>query len=383
MLLLWLLFGTLALGPAAFIFLFMKRGSKKTWLTKVDPNYHPKISIIVPTYNESQIILLKLNNLSQIRYPRELLEIVIVDSNSCDGTPEIVKQFSNEQQAINLKMLNEEQRKGKSNALNYALNYCNGDVIIVSDADCFWPSNILEKALPFLADSTVGAIGGPKIIMNSNQNWITRMEHQYLKSANLLRLGESKVGSTLFFEGGFAAFKKQAFDRFDPYNTGSDDCGTVIRIIENNYRALLIPEAVFYSTFPSSLRGKISIKLRRTNQLVRVFAKYLQALSKGNLKTSKGTVIPNTLLYLVSPCAFIFFIIAAAFLLLSYPVFFLLFGLLLVPAVRFYSYEILESNILLITSIIGVAFGKRFTVWSKPEDRDMLKREALSRLNLV
>jgi cellulose synthase/poly-beta-1,6-N-acetylglucosamine synthase-like glycosyltransferase len=379
----WLLFGFLSLGPAAFIFYYMKNKSKRSWPTKVDSNYKPRISVIVPTYNESSIILFKLINLSRLRYPKDLMEIVIVDSNSSDDTAEIVRQFSQKEPQVSIKVLVEKERRGKSHALNYALNHCNGDVIIVSDADCFWPSDILEKAMPFLADSSVGAIAGPKILLNPNQTWVTRMEEGYLKSANVLRLGESKVGSTVFFEGGFSAFKREAFDRFDPYGTGSDDCGTVIRVIQKNFRTMLVPEAKFYSTFPASFRGKLGIKLRRINQLVRVFAKYLDLLVQRKLKATKRTVVPNTLLYLFSPIALIVFILLTVFLVFSFPFLLLFFGLLIIPEIRFYFYEIFESNMLLIAAIFGIMLGKEFSIWSQPEDRRLLTKDTLRQFNLI
>ena len=270
-LLAWFLSGIVAFGPPAFIYLYMTRSSKKPWPTKVDSSYQPSVSIIVPTYNEASIIRLKLINLSRLRYPKNLLEMIVVDSNSSDGTGEIVQKFCEQNPWEKIELLSEKERKGKSHALNSALDQCKGEVVIVSDADCFWPADILEKAVPFLADDSVGVIGGPKILLNSDQTWVTRMEERYLRSANILRLGESKAGSTVFFEGGFCAFKKSAFAGFDPYKTGSDDCGTVICAIERRFRAMLVPEARFYSTFPESLRNKLSIKLRRINQLVRVF----------------------------------------------------------------------------------------------------------------
>jgi cellulose synthase/poly-beta-1,6-N-acetylglucosamine synthase-like glycosyltransferase len=261
--------------------------------------------------------------------------------------------------------------------------HCKGEVIIVSDADCFWPSDILEKAIPFLADPAVGAISGPKILLNSNQTWVTRMEESYLRSANVLRLGETKAGSTVFFEGGFSAFKKEAFDRFDPYATGSDDCGTVIRVIENNFRTILVPEAEFYSPFPASFQGKLSIKLRRANQLVRVFVKYLALLAEGKVKATKRTVVSNTLLYLFSPVAFVVFMFLTALLLFSFPLLLLFFAFLVIPRVRFYFYEIFESNILLLAAIFGVVGGERFSIWSQPEDRIWLTEEKLSQFNLI
>jgi len=381
----WLLLGFLSFGPAVFIFYSMRKSSKKLWPTKVEQNYKPKISIILPTYNEASIIALKLTNLGRVRYDKNLVEIIMIDSNSSDGTVETAKQFLANEPQGNLRILTESDRRGKSNALNYALGFCTGDVVIISDADCFWPSDILEKAIPFLADPTVGAIYCPKILLNSNQTWITRSEEAFLRSANILRLGESKSGSTVFFEGGFSSFKKEAFDKFDVYETGSDDCGTVVSVIENNFRAMQVPEVEFFTTFPASYRGKIAVKSRRSNQLVRVFGKCLDLLIRKRIRLAraKRTIIPNVLLYLLSPITFFAFIISTLFLLASFPYLLAAFVFLLVPSVRFYLYEFVESNILLFASIFAVCFGKRFSVWPQPEDRMWLKPEVLSQYNLI
>lgn len=379
----WILFGALALGPPGFIFLYMKHKSNASWPTKVDYAYKPSVSIIIPTYNEAAIIGYKLENSSRLTYPKDLLEIVIVDSKSTDNTAKIVKDFSEKEKNLNITLLVEGERKGKAHALNNALAHCKGEIVIISDADCFWPSDILEKALPYLADPSVGAIGGPKILFNSKQTWVTRLEEGYLKSANYLRLGESKAGSTVFFEGGFSAFKKEAFDKFDPYVTGSDDCGTIISVIEKNYRAMLVKEAKFYSSFPATFRGKISIKLRRINQLVRVFSKYLDLLAKRKVKSTKITVIPNTLLYLLSPTAFVIFLVLTVYLVLCYPLLLISSLLLFSPQVMFYFYQIFENNILLFVSILAVLFGQKFSVWEQPEDRVWFTRENLASYNLI
>jgi len=379
----WLFFGVLALAPPAFIFLYMKRASKTAWPTKVDSKYLPKVSVVIPTYNEAEVITYKLVNTARLSYPKDSLELVVVDSNSQDDTAKIVKDFSAQNPNLNIKLLVEQERCGKSHALNYALERCSGEVIVVSDADCFWPADILNKAVPYLADPAVGAVGGPKILFNAKQTWITRMEEDYLKSANTLRLGESKTASTLFFEGGFSAFKRQALEGFDPYKTGSDDCGTVLNVIEKDYRAMLVRDALFYSSFPASFRGKISVKLRRTIQLVRVFSKYLELLLHGKVKAARKTLVPNTLLYLYSPHTFIIFLFLSIYLLLSYPVLLLFFALLLIPQVRFYFYEILENNILLFLSLLAVLFGKKFSVWAKPEDRLWLTKENLAFYDLI
>ncbi len=383
LLIFWLLFGVLAFAPPAFIYLYMKQKSKAAWPTKIDDNYSPKVSIIIPTYNEAEIIKYKLANTSRLLYPQELMEIIVVDSNSSDGTPQIVEGFTKQNPQLKVTFISEQQRKGKSHALNTALSQCTGDIIVISDADCFWPKDILTKALPYLADPTVGAIGGPKILFNKDQTWITRMEQGYLKSANMLRLGESKAGSTLFFEGGFSAFRREALERFDPYQTGSDDCGTVLSVIEHDFRAMLVVDAKFYSSFPATFRGKISIKLRRTIQLVHVFSRYLSLLVDGKAKSARATVVPNTMLYLFSPVAFLVFLGLTGYLIALYPLLLVTFGLLLIPQVRFYTYQLVENNLLLFVSIFAVLFGKKFSVWAKPEDRMWLNEANLSFYGLI
>lgn len=379
----WLIFGFLAFIPPAFIFLFMRMKSKKAWPTKIDQTYNPKISIIIPTYNEEEIINYKLQNTIKLAYPTDKLEIIIVDSNSKDNTIKEAQYFLDQNKKFNIKIIVEKERKGKSHALNTALSYCKGEIIIVSDADCFWPKDILSKAIPCLADPTVGVIGGPKILFNANQSWITRMEQSYLKSANEMRLGESKAFSTLFFEGGFSAFKHEVLESFDPYETGSDDCGTVMNIIEKNFRAMLVIDAKFYSGFPATFKGKISIKLRRTIQLVQVFRRYLNMLIQGRANPANVTVVPNTLQYLFSPIAFIVFLFLTCYLIVQYPLLLAALALIAIPKVRFYSYQILENNILLFLSILAVTSGKRFSVWGQPNDRIWFTKEKLASYDLI
>lgn len=371
-------------GVAGFILIAMKRAAKKSWNVKIDRNYKPKISIIIPTYNEANIIQPKLENLIKVNYPKDLIQVIIVDSCSEDQTVFLAGEFAKLHPEMRIQILTQGQREGKSAALNFALKHCNGDVIIVSDADCFWPSDILEKALPFLADPTVGAISGPKILLNSNQTWITRSEAKYLNSMNLIKLGESKIDSTLFFEGGFSAYKKEALTSFDPYNTGSDDCGTVINIIEKGYRSIIIPEARFYSTFVATWKEKTLVKIRRANQLIRVFGKYLRLLVKGDVKKSQKNVIRGVFLYIICPLMFISLIITFMLLLLQAPILIFLFVLFfLFPRLNVYILELIQSYLFLLLSMAMVVFNKKFIKWEKPKDRCFVSEHLLREYKLI
>lgn len=383
LIILWLILFSLSFGVLGFIFISMKNATIKPWRIKIDESYKPKVSIVVPTYNESSIIRFKLENLSKVKYPKDLMQTIVVDSNSNDQTLSIVNNFVKHHPEIKIQVLIESERKGKSAALNFALKRCEGDVVIVSDADCFWPSDILNKALPFLADPNVGAISGPKVLLNPEQSWVTKTEDAYLNSANLIKLGESKIGSTLLFEGGFSAYKKEVIEAFDPYNTGSDDSGTIIKIVEKNARAIFVPEARFFSAFPATWKGKMSIKTRRANQLVRVFSKYAVLLIGNRLKNSKRVVSQNVLVYLFSPVMFILLLIIAIPFLLIFPYFVAIFVVFLIPKLRTYLFETIQSYFVLFLTIFSIAFGKKIVAWDKPEDRSLVTEDMLRQRMLI
>jgi len=372
LIILWVILCFLSFGVLSLVFILKKRAALKPWQIKIDGNYKPKISIIIPTYNESSVIRFKLENLSKLEYPAELTQVIVVDSKSKDNTIDIVRDWVTHHPNIDIQVLVERERKGKSAALNSALKHCKGDIVIVSDADCFWPCDILKKALPFLADPNVGAISGTKILLNPQQSWVTRAEDAYLRSINLMKLGESKLGSTLFFEGGFSAYKKEVLESFDPYNTGSDDCGTIIKIAENGSRAILVPEATFFTAFPATWKGRMRIKVRRSCQLVRVFTKYASLLIRKRVKSAKKVAIQNAFLYLFCPIAFILLSATTITLLLSFPYFAISFFFLLIPRVRFSFFEVVQNYLLLFVGILLLALGKKFALWGIPEDRVLL-----------
>jgi len=385
LIILWSILCFLSFGVLGFIFVSMRKASLRPWRIKIDRSYRPKVSILIPTYNESSIIRFKLENLGKVKYPKDLMQIIVVDSKSDDHTIDAVNDFVKLRPGTNIQVLVESERRGKSAALNLALKHCEGDIVVVSDADCFWSPDILGKALPFLADPDVGAISGPKILLNPEQSWVTKTEDAYLNSMNLIRLGESKIDSTLLFEGGFSAYKKKAIKDFDPYNTGSDDCGTIIKLIEKNYRTIFVPEAKFFSTFPVTWRGKMDIKIRRANQLVRVFSKYIALLLGKRIKNSKRVISQNLLVFLFSPIMFTLLLITTIPLLFifPYPLAISLFAVFLIPKVRTYLFEAIQNYLILLLAIFSVALGKKIIVWKKPEDRSLLTEDMLRRRKLI
>jgi len=136
-------FGT----PLAYYYL-KKWWLNKPWNIRRDPSYKPRVSIIVPTYSEAGLIESKLDDLARQDYSRELLEIVVVDSASTDGTSEKVEEWARRNPGLKLKLIREPARRGKAFALNGTLGYASGDAVVVTDVDATWSSSsTLSEAL--------------------------------------------------------------------------------------------------------------------------------------------------------------------------------------------------------------------------------------------
>lgn len=361
----------------------MRRVASRPWKLKTDKNYSPTITILVPTYNEADVIGYKLDNLSKLRYPRNFIQIILIDSGSEDKTLDKIHEFLEKHPEINIKLVREEERRGKSRALNHALKYATGEVIVVSDADCFLLPDIFVKSLPYLADQTVGAIVGREVILNSDRSWITKNEALYRDLMSGIRLGESKYYATIIFEGGFSAYKRAFLEEFDS-KTGCDDTGTAFNVVQKNARTILIPEATFFTAFPTTWKGKITIKMRRASQLVQIWTKCLIHLVKNQLVLPKRIAVSEIFLHIFNPLIFIALTLATLLLVLQYPIFSVVFlGIILIPKTRNFFLETLQNNFILLGAIISLLLNRRSVIWRKADEarqeltRDLLKRHEL------
>jgi cellulose synthase/poly-beta-1,6-N-acetylglucosamine synthase-like glycosyltransferase len=362
------LFSLLA-GIYGIYFAYVSAWARKSWGLKLDEDFQPEISVLIPVHNEGETIEDKLTNIKSVLYPKENIEIIVADDASNDNTLQKVKDFMLLNPDLNIRIVQQNNRTGKSAALNKALPLSANDLIIVSDADTHWLPDTLRKALPYLADPTVGAVTGTGINRNASQSWVTKGEEAYLNLACLLRLGESKIHSTVRFEGGFCAYKKEAFEKFD-CETGSDDSGTALEVIQNGYRAILVPEAVFYTEFPTRILGKLRIKARRANQLVSLCAKCLGLMLKGQLCLPKKIAVPEMLLFFLNPILLLGLIAGSILSIALYPLSIFSFVLVLLIAglvlfARKIFLEILLDNLILLYALFSFLFGKRYVVWER------------------
>ncbi len=235
-LLFWVSFGILFYIYLGYplLLLILSKLIKKTH--KIDKNFCPPVSLIIPAYNEEEVIEAKLKNSLSLDYPNEV-EIILASDGSTDRTLELASQFPK----VNIKEF--KNRKGKMAVLNEVLPQAKNEIIIFTDANALFAQDALKKLVPHLSDARVGGVGGVKCITADGK--VGEHEEIYWKFENFLKEKESSIGSC-FVDGAIYALKKEVYPFPKDNNIIMDDFAVSLGVINRNKRVVFEPKAVAY-----------------------------------------------------------------------------------------------------------------------------------------
>ncbi|MCM3585500.1 glycosyltransferase [Mesobacillus maritimus] len=150
------------------------RELKKCW-EKKDLHF-PTVSVLIPAHNEEVVIKETLQAMVKLNYPKDKLEVIVINDNSSDRTGEIASSFVKEYPFVKVvQTVPPFAGKGKSSALNQGLAESKGDVIVVYDADNTPEPDAVQYLIMGLEnDQQAGAVVGKFRVMNATKNLLTR-----------------------------------------------------------------------------------------------------------------------------------------------------------------------------------------------------------------
>ena len=214
------------------------------------------VSIVIPCYNESNSIGKTVESLLKLDYPKEMIEIIIVDDRSKDNSVEIIKKYTKKYKNVRL-IVNERNSGGAAEPTNIGVKAAKYDYIAVTDADSFPQRDALKKMIGFLqTDKKVGAVTCAVLSKNQEKFMQKLQTLEYVAIAFSRKLLDF-VDAVYVTPGPFALYPKKTLMKVGLFDTTSmtQDIEIVWRLIANGYKARMCLATKVYSETPHKFRA--------------------------------------------------------------------------------------------------------------------------------
>ncbi len=222
----------------------------------------PTVALVIPTYNEASVILRKLENVRQLDYPRDRLQIVVVDSASTDDTTRLVKKFVAEDAGdLVCTLIEQPVRMGKSEAINEALGHASSEILVLTDADVTLPPGSLYELVAGFQDPRVGAVSGVEVPVGAD-DVLSGVEGDYRRIYTAIRMAEASADTPFMCESEFSAYRRELLQ---PLRSGTmcDDIELTVGVRSKGYRGEYDLSASFFEAEAGTVKSKLRHKFRR------------------------------------------------------------------------------------------------------------------------
>lgn len=169
--------------------------------------YTPNVAVLIPAWNEADVIGYSIDKLVTVDYPLESLRIYVLDDGSSDNTLEVVESKMAAYPNNVFYLRNQVGGKGKANVINFGLKQVLADpwaeMIMITDADVIYEKNILLKLTRHFVDPEIGAATAYIRVAQNPGNFLTHsISAEYILSQALARRAQNVMGCLACLAGG-------------------------------------------------------------------------------------------------------------------------------------------------------------------------------------
>jgi len=269
------------------VFLYLKNKNRKT----VPPGIFeslPKVTIQLPIYNEMYVVERLVDAACRIRYPKELLEIQILD-DSTDGTHEIAAECAERMKndGFDIHHIRRTNRMGfKAGALENGLRTATGKFIAIFDADFIPAPNFLEDVIQHFTDPKVGMIQVRWGHINREYSLLTQVESVVLDGHFVIEHGGRHLSGRFFnFNGTAGIWRREAIETAGgwQHDTLTEDTDLSYRAQMIGWNFLYLPHIVCPAELPVEMNAFKTQQFRWAKGLVQTGMKLLPRILRSNL----------------------------------------------------------------------------------------------------
>jgi cellulose synthase/poly-beta-1,6-N-acetylglucosamine synthase-like glycosyltransferase len=210
----------------------------------------PTVSLIVPAYDEEEVIAAKVANALALEYPRERLQVIV----ACDGCTDATAERA---RAAGADLVLELEPGGKVAALNAGVERASGELLAFSDANSIWAPDALARLIEDFADPAVGYVCGQVRFLDPGGG---NLEGAYWRYEMAVREMESALGGVTAGNGAIYAVRRAAY--LPLAASGSHDLSFPFALAKRGLRSLYAPWARAEEKMVPTMEGELARKRR-------------------------------------------------------------------------------------------------------------------------
>jgi len=219
-------------------------------------NFEPPVSLVIPCYNEANILREKILNCKQLDYPAELLKVYFITDGSTDDFRIALQDFPD------IVLLHEDRRGGKTAAENRAMTIVDTPIVIFSDANTMLNRQAVRNIVRHFEDPRVGCVSGEKRVnVEEKDNASSAGEGFYWRYESLLKRLDSEFHTAVGAAGELVAFRANLYETL-PEDTILDDFMQSMLIASKGYKIVYEPDAYAMESGSASVKEEMKRKIR-------------------------------------------------------------------------------------------------------------------------
>lgn len=250
-----------------------------------DPEEWPGVSILVPAYNEEIVMAGTLESLLHLDYPRDRMEVIVIDDSSTDRTRRVIEHMMAADRRLKLVAIPPGLGgRGKSHALNQGVKHARHELIAVYDADnAPEPHALRALVAELLQDDRLAATVGKVRTLNRTTNLLTRcISIEFISFQWIVQAGRWRLLGLSSLPGTNYVIRREALERAGGWDVDAiaDDAELTVRLGQEGYHVKFVPYAVTWEPEPQHWGVWLRQRLRWARGGTYVVRKFLPRLSR-------------------------------------------------------------------------------------------------------
>lgn len=218
----------------------------------------PTVSILISAYNEEAVIERKIQNILEIDYPKDKLEVLIGDDGSADRTAEIVARYADQ----GITLVKAPKNAGKAAMLNRLNGIAKNDILVLCDANTMFFPNVVRKLVQPFQDKKIGCACGHLILSDKSGSVLGRGESSYWDLESEIKKFEGVLDRLIGGNGALYAIRRELYTELPVKKSVMDDFFIATKVLQKGYFCTFVNSAIGTEQTSKESSGEFRRKVR-------------------------------------------------------------------------------------------------------------------------